>query len=144
MIVRGSETVGFASRTGCVDVNAYWKHWPCVFPQHGPGRKHERQIKLAAWQRDIVATHPRALIRGLIHSDGNRHVNPITRRLPSGIKHHRYTRYMFTNASTEILTIFTDALDRLEVHWTQTAPRIISVARRGDVGFLDTFVGPKS
>lgn len=51
---------------------------------------------------------------------------------------------MFTNASTEILTIVTDALDRLEVHWTQTAPRIISVARRGDVGFLDTFVGPKS
>jgi hypothetical protein len=38
VIVRGVETVGFALRIGCVDVNAYWKHWPCVFPQHGPGR----------------------------------------------------------------------------------------------------------
>ena len=38
VIVRGREPVGFALREGCVDVNAYWKHWPCVFPQHGPGR----------------------------------------------------------------------------------------------------------
>ena len=29
-----------------------WKHWPCLFPQHGPGRKHERKIRLEAWQRD--------------------------------------------------------------------------------------------
>jgi hypothetical protein len=42
------------------------------------------------------------------------------------------------------LGIFTDALDTLEVHWTQTTPRIISIARRDDVAFLDTFVGPKS
>jgi hypothetical protein len=50
---------------------------------------------------------------------------------------------MFTNASTEILEIFTDALDLMGVHWTQTNPRIISVARRGDVEYLDTFIGPK-
>ncbi len=24
---------------GCVVVQAYWNHWPCLFPQHGPGRK---------------------------------------------------------------------------------------------------------
>ena len=29
-----------------------WKHWPCLFPQHGPGRKHERPIVLEDWQRD--------------------------------------------------------------------------------------------
>jgi hypothetical protein len=51
---------------------------------------------------------------------------------------------MFTNASTNILEIFTDALDTLGVHWTQTSPRDISVARRDDVGFIDSFVGPKS
>jgi hypothetical protein len=50
---------------------------------------------------------------------------------------------MFTNASTDILAIFTEALDLLGVHWTQTTARDISVARRGDVSFLDTFVGPK-
>ncbi len=47
---------------------------------------------------------------------------------------------MFTNASEDILGIFTDALDRLGVHWTQTTPRVISVARRDDVAYLDTFV----
>ena len=27
---------------GCVEVSLYSKHWPCLFPQHGPGRKHKR------------------------------------------------------------------------------------------------------
>ena len=143
VIVRGADRVGFALRTGCVDVNAYWKHWLCVFPQHGPGRKHDRRIELAPWQHEIVSTHPRALVRGLIHSDGNRHINEVTRKLPSGPRRYRYPRYMFTNASTDILAIFTEALDLLGVHWTQTTARDISVARRGDVSFLDTFVGPK-
>ncbi len=143
VIVRGVERVGFALREGCVDVNAYWKHWPCVFPQHGPGRKHERRIELAPWQELMVTRQPRALIRGLIHSDGNRHINPITRRLPSGIRHYSYPRYMFKNASSDILTIFTNALDLLGVHWTNPYPRVISIARAHDVAFLDTFVGPK-
>jgi hypothetical protein len=51
VIVRGVDKVGFASKTGnCIDVSAFWKHWPCVFPQHGPGRKHERSIQLRPWQ----------------------------------------------------------------------------------------------
>ncbi|MFP4074134.1 MAG: transcriptional regulator, partial [Actinomycetota bacterium] len=58
VIVRGVDKVSFATRTGCVDVYAHWKHWPCVFPQHGPGRKHERAIELQAWQREIVTDHP--------------------------------------------------------------------------------------
>jgi hypothetical protein len=143
VVVRGVDTVGFATRIGCVDVNAYWKHWHCVFPQHGPGRKHERLIRFEPWQERIVEVHPKALIRGLIHSDGNRHINPITRRLESGTKQYQYLRYMFKNASDDILTIFTDALDLLGIHWTNSYPRVISIARRQDVAFLDTFVGPK-
>ncbi|GAA1554350.1 hypothetical protein GCM10009804_09020 [Kribbella hippodromi] len=27
---------------GAIRVEARWKHWPCVFPQHGAGRKHLR------------------------------------------------------------------------------------------------------
>ena len=37
------------SRSRVVDVSSYWKHWPCLFPQHGPGRKHERRIALVDW-----------------------------------------------------------------------------------------------
>jgi hypothetical protein len=144
VIIRGTEKVGFIMKTGCVEVYSDWKHWLCLFPQHGAGRKHERRIELAPWQRDIVTAHPRALVRGLIHSDGCRHINPITRRLPSGTRHYRYTRYMLTNTSTDILTIFTDALDLLEVHWTKTNARNIAVSRRDDVTFLDSFIGAKS
>ena len=143
VIARGNETIGFTSKEGCVEVSSYWKHWPCLFPQQGPGRKHERQIELAPWQESIVASHPKALIRGLTHSDGNRHINEVTRMVSSGPKRYRYPRYMFTNASTDILKIFTNGLDQLGVHWTQTTQRDISVARRDDVAFLDSFVGPK-
>ena len=144
VIVRGTDKVGFVMCEGCVEVYNYWRHWPCLFPQHAPGRKHERYIEMAMWQRDIVTAHPRALVRGLIHSDGCRHINEVARKLRSGTRRYRYSRYMFTNASTDILGIFTGALDLLDVHWTQTTARDISIARREDVAFLDTFVGPKS
>lgn len=144
VIIRGVERVGFTAQEGCVVVSGYWKHWPCLFPQHAPGRKHHRRIELASWQQQIVTDHPKALVRGLIHSDGSRHINPVTRRSPSGTTVYRYTRYMFTNASTDILGIFTDALGLLGVHWTQTTPRDIAVSRRADVSLLDTFVGPKT
>lgn len=143
VIARGNDSIGFTSKKGCVEVSSYWKHWPCLFPQHGPGRKHERRIALAPWQESMVAAHPKALIRGLVHSDGNRHINEVTKKLRSGLRSYRYPRYMFTNASTDILGLFTETLDLLEVHWTQTTPRIVSVARRDDMAFLDSFVGLK-
>ncbi|MEN4420737.1 hypothetical protein [Mycobacteroides chelonae] len=39
---------------GCVQVSHYSKHWPCLFPQHGPGRKHSRKIALEPWQQSLV------------------------------------------------------------------------------------------
>lgn len=81
-------------------VNTYWKHWPCLFPQHGPGLKHQRLIVLEDWQQALVQTHPKDLVRGLIHSDGNRHINDVVRPLLSGVKRYRYPRYMFTRRKT--------------------------------------------
>lgn len=57
---------------------------PFAFPQHGPGRKHEREIGLSGWQREITHSHPRELLRGLIHSDGCRTLNRFRTELPSG------------------------------------------------------------
>ena len=51
-------------RAGYVEVSMYWKHWPWLLPQHGPGRKHLRRIALEPWQVTIVADHREALIRG--------------------------------------------------------------------------------
>jgi hypothetical protein len=33
-------------RTGCHNVKVYSKHLECLFPQHGPGKKHQRRIAL--------------------------------------------------------------------------------------------------
>jgi hypothetical protein len=90
--------VGRVQRVGCVEVNAYWKHWPCLFPQHGSGRKHLRPIVLRKWQRDTVREEPARLLRGLIQSDGCRVLNRVNGR--------EYPRYLFTNESPEIRGIF--------------------------------------
>ncbi|MEU4601518.1 hypothetical protein AB0F43_00935 [Kribbella sp. NPDC023972] len=58
-----------------IRIEARWKHWPCVFPQHGAGRKRLRKIELEPWQLEIVAKYPERLLRGLFHSDGCRLVN---------------------------------------------------------------------
>jgi hypothetical protein len=126
-------------QVGCVAVYAYSKQWPCLFPQHGPGGKHERRIALADWQQRIVDKQPEALLRGLVHSDGCRSMN----RISSRGKRYEYSRYTFTNASDDIRRIFTDACDAIGVEWRRMNARNISVARRASVAKLDAFIGPK-
>jgi hypothetical protein len=128
----------------CVAVQSTTRHWLCVLPQHGPGRKHERPIVLTAWQRDLVAADPRPLIRGLLHSDGCRATNVVTRRFAGRTETYRYPRYFFSNMSADILTIFTDALDLLGIAWKRNRVDSVSIARREAVAALDGFVGPKS
>ena len=42
----------------CWDVYSFSKHWPCLFPQHGPGKKHQRKIELVPWQQELVDRDP--------------------------------------------------------------------------------------
>ncbi|GAA1592249.1 hypothetical protein GCM10009678_88140 [Actinomadura kijaniata] len=139
--LRPDNRVRTIQRPGCVEVNTHSKHWPCLFPQHGPGRKHERRIELAAWQREIVHADPRPFVRGLLHSDGCRPTNRVRR--PSGDGWYEYPRYLFTNVSADIRGLYTEALDLLGISWKQNKPIEISVARREAVARLDGFVGPK-
>jgi hypothetical protein len=122
-----------------LDVSSYWKHWPCHFPQHGPGRKHARPIALEPWQQRIVDAHPDQLVRGLIHSDGSRYIN----RIKHPKRTYEYVRYEFTNRSEDIKRIFCDACDALGVEWRVMNRDSISVARRDSVAKLDEFIGPK-
>jgi hypothetical protein len=127
-----------------VIVEASYKRWPAVFPQHGRGRKHNRPIILAPWQRAIVDRHPRAFLRGLIHSDGCRTINRFKTTLPSGrIAEYAYPRYFFSNRSADIRALFCEYCERVGVRWTQSNPRNISVSHRASVELLDSFVGPK-
>ena len=119
-----------------VEVSAYSKSWPCLFPQHGPGRKHNRPIKLSDWQRRLVANRPELLLRGLIHSDGCRFQN--TGRAWS------HPRYSFANVSDDIKRIFCDTCDLMDLHWTTAGEKTIYVSRKTDVAVLDRFIGPKA
>ncbi len=145
-VLKGAST-GRRAKTGCTEVKSYSKHWKCLFPQHGPGRKHERHIMLVGWQQEIVHERPWELVRGLIHSDGCRFTNWTTRMVGGKRKRYEYPRYYFTNKSDDIRKIFTDTLDRLGVEWTTLArgsdPYNISVARRASVALMDEHVGPK-
>lgn len=119
----------------CVEVSGYWQHWPCLFPQHGPGKKHEREIVLADWQQELAHRWPESLLRGLIESDGCRYQSTGTR--------WSWPRYSFMNRSDDIRAIFCGACDRLGVRWTASGRYTIYVSRKADVAALDRFIGPK-
>jgi hypothetical protein len=119
----------------CTEVSMYWQHWPCLFPQHGPGRKHLRPIRLEPWQGAIIIDHPHLFVRGLIHSDGCRIVaNDRGRPSP---------RYHFSNRSEDIKRLYCLAFTLLGAQWTRPCDQQIAVYRKASVAILDRFVGPK-
>jgi hypothetical protein len=128
---------------GLINTAVSWKHWPCLFPQHGPGRKHERPMVLADWQRALVEAHPGRLLRGLFHSDGCRITNWTTKTVAGEVKRYEYPRYFFKNSSFDILALCCWALDLLSIRWRRPSPTAVSVARRDAVAALDEHVGPK-
>jgi hypothetical protein len=122
-----------------VEVSNYWKHWTCLIPQHGPGRKHLRPIVLADWQRGIVEAHVEPFLRGLIHSDGTRII--ATERKGRYVR--RAPRYAFSNRSEDILAIFKAACEIAGVHCTRASHKQIAIYSKAAVARLDEFVGPK-
>ena len=135
---------GQLSRQGCTEIYCFWKHWFCLFPQQGPGRKHHRDVSLRAWQMRIVKAHPWPLLRGLVHSDGSRSINRVHRPTLSGMKEYRYVRYFFTNESVDIRSLFTDTCARVGVSCRRMTHNDISIARQESVRLMDEFIGPKA
>jgi hypothetical protein len=129
----------------CVRVVADSRRWPEALPQHGPGRKHDREIELADWQREVVDRFPEEFLRGLLHSDGCRTINRFKTKLPSGrVAEYEYPRWFFSNRSADIRGLFCEYCERLGIRWTQSNPRNISVSHRRSVALLDSFVPAKS
>ena len=129
---------------GCLNTTVSWKHWPCLFPQHGPGRKHERELTLEPWQTEIVERYPADFLRGLFHSDGCRFTNWTTRVIAGETKRYECGRWMFTNNSADIQVWCKQALDLLEIPWRQPFWKTVAVSTREGVARLDELVGPKS
>lgn len=124
---------------GCEVVCSY-KFWPDLFPQHGEGLKHTREIKLHDWQQTIIEAYPLEFFRGLFHSDGSRFSNVVNGT--------NYPRYQFTNYSSDIRRLFCDTCEHLGLHWTEKAKlgktTDIFISKRPDVAFLDLYIGPKT
>ena len=116
---------------------------PCLFPQHGPGRKHDRPIVLEDWQRDVVVAHPGDFLRGLFHSDGCRANNWATRMVRGEKRRYEYPRWQFTNRSDDIRELCLGAGPR-RGPVAPVGPWVVSVSRREAVARLDALIGPKT
>jgi hypothetical protein len=112
----------------------YHQHLACLLPQHGPGKKHERLIRLEPWQRALIEAAPFAFLRGCIYSDGCVFVN---RTGP-----YEYLSYHFVNSSREILDLFVAACDFAGLQCRPTA-KYVRINRRASVARLLEHVPPK-
>lgn len=137
---KGTASVRYIPRSRGVLVVSYSKAWPFLFPQHGPGPKHCRDVSLASWQLQLTTRYPHEFVCGLLHSDGSRYVA----RQPSKGRIYEYDRYSFSNRSDDIRSTFAAHLDLLGVRWSECGPHGIQIARRDSVARLDDFVGPKT
>lgn len=116
-------------------VSVYCAHLPCLFPQHGTGKKHHRPIRLEAWQRTLVEEAPWSFLRGCIHSDGCFFIN---RTGP-----YRYLSVDFHNLSGDVLGLVADACVMVGVR-CRRYERKVRIYRRPDVREFAAFVGSKS
>jgi hypothetical protein len=116
-------------------LSLYCTHLSCLFPQHGAGRKHNRDITLESWQKEIVSRKPWRFIRGLIRSDGCAFVNRTGR--------YAYLSYEFSNRSPQIRQLFMDACDRVDVEY-RAYRRYVRIYRRPSVALMRQHVGLKA
>ena len=124
-----------ARRDGAVVVSAYSSHMACLFPQHGPGKKHHRAIVLEAWQQGLVDLAPWRFLRGCIRSDGCVFVN---RTGP-----YEYLSYDFSNRSEDIRELFVRTCRAVGLE-PRPAGYSVRIYRRASVALLQEHVGAKS
>jgi hypothetical protein len=109
-------------------------HLPCLFPQHGPGRKHERSISLEAWQQECVDAAPWRFLLGCFRSDGCAFINRTGR--------YAYLSYDFHNLSSGILDLYCATCDSVGVEYRRYA-RNVRIYRRPSVARFEAAVGRK-
>lgn len=130
-------------KIGCWDIYIYNSDIPKIFPQHGKGKKHERNISLEEWQRDIIKKYPESFIKGLMYSDGC-------------IVEAKYKRFEFSNRSMDIHNILTEALIYNNIKKTSTRRKvkdvkhpqynqyITTISKKEEVEKMNKFIPNKS
>jgi hypothetical protein len=140
-----SNRVDEVDAPGCIHVGLYSLHLGCLFPQDGPGRKHDRAIVLENWQLGRVTRAPWPFIRGCIRTDGCCFVNRTDIHRP---RPYEYVSYQFSNKSEDIVALFVAACEQVGVftrinrsrqgHWA------VRINRRESVALMLDEVGVKS
>ena len=118
-----------------VVLHTHHNHLTCLFPQHGPGKKHERPIQLERWQEDLVLAAPWEFLKGCIRSDGCVFVNRTGR--------YEYLSYAFDNRSAEIRQLFV-AICRFVGVECRPAGTSVRIYRRASVALMREHVGVKA
>ena len=121
-------------------IGVYSGHLTCLFPQHGPGAKHNRSLALEPWQREIVDANPWPLIKGLTRTDGCSFVNRTGK--------YSYPSYHFSNRSTDIKDLYLEACAAVGVHCSCNLNQRrqlweVRINRRPSVALMDEHVGVK-
>lgn len=115
-------------------VYVYSRHLACLFPQHGPGMKHQRRIALEPWQRQLVDAAPWAFLRGCIHSDGCFFINRTGR--------YRYLSVDFRNESSDILDLVESVCVQIGLRPARNS-QSVRIYDRASVREFACFVGSK-
>jgi hypothetical protein len=118
-----------------VTVQAYHGHWSCLLPQHGPGKKHERAIRLEPWQQDLLSAAPWWFLRGCIRSDGCVFINRTGQ--------YAYESYDFCNRSADIRGLFAATCALVGVDCRPAGDRV-RIYRRPSVELMLEHVGRKA
>jgi hypothetical protein len=118
-----------------VTLHAYHGHWTCLFPQHGPGKKHHRPIVLEPWQRSALSQAPWAFLRGCIRSDGCVYINRTGK--------YAYESYEFANYCPAILELFATTCARVGVE-CRSYRTSVRIYRRASVALMLDHVGRKA
>jgi hypothetical protein len=115
-------------------LSVHHSHLTCLFPQHGPGKKHDRHIALERWQEDLVLAEPWAFLRGCIRSDGCVFINRTGK--------YEYLSYCFDNRSREILELFAAVCRSVGLE-PRPSSRSVRVYRRASVALMLEHIGRK-
>ncbi len=124
-------TVHKITNSRAINVTVFSNRLPKLFPQHGEGVKHNRDVSLKQWQINIIDHQP--FIRGLMHSDGSRYIRTVGK--------YQYASYNFTNVSHNIAATCCWALRALNVDFkiVRNGPKIrVNIDKRRSVGILDS------
>ena len=127
----------------CDDISLYNLGIPLAFPQHGRGKKHEREIILEDWQTTLVQQFQQEFVIGLLDSDGCRWKSP--RKTVEDL-----VWYYFANRSEEIIDLFCRALEEMDIvyhRWLHIRPPgegepiyRVQIAKRSEAAKLEEFV----